>query len=306
MKDARRLIDPITDQESILFLSAHTFCKALQKIIPEIESCIMDKIFVQLYKATQLVVSYREWCKVVHLGLAKNMYRFDPVSGLYKYLFTFESASTYHVFQSITICIRSRCGRKEAMVKDLIIKNRSYRGYDESYKFSREQLMNYVDGARFCASSINIQPLKYFIAYDKEDVDKIQCRIKWARQLPQMTLPHPGMCPTGFVVICQDKNISDNLNRFMKDVGIVAQSMLLMAVEEGLGGCMIGNFAAQDIREGLGLSENLQPLLVVALGKPAETIVLTDVGEDANTAYYRDENDVHYVPKRRLEELLIN
>jgi nitroreductase len=166
--------------------------------------------------------------------------------------------------------------------------------------------MNYVDGARFCASSINIQPLKYFIAYDKEYVDKIQCRIKWARQLPQMTLPHPGMCPTGFVVICQDKNISDNLNRFMKDVGIVAQSMLLMAVEEGLGGCMIGNFAAQDIREGLGLSENLQPLLVVALGKPAETIVLTDVGEDANTAYYRDENDVHYVPKRRLEELLIN
>lgn len=94
------------------------------------------------------------------------------------------------------------------MVKDLIVKNRSFRGYDESCVFTREQLMNYVDGARFCASSINIQPLKYFIAYDKEDVDKIQCRIKWARQLPQMTLPHPGMCPTGFVVICQDKNVA--------------------------------------------------------------------------------------------------
>lgn len=192
------------------------------------------------------------------------------------------------------------------MVKDLIIKNRSYRGYDESYSFTREQLMNYVDGARFCASSINIQPLKYFIAYKKEDVDKIQCRIKWARQLPQITLPHPGMCPTGFIVICQDKGISDNLNRFMKDVGIVAQSMLLMATEEGLGGCMIGNFGAQDIRDGLGLADNLQPLLIVALGKPAETIVLTDVGEDGNTAYYRDENDIHYVPKRSLEELLIN
>ena len=192
------------------------------------------------------------------------------------------------------------------MVKDLIIKNRSYRGYDESYAFTREQLENYVDGARFCASSINIQPLKYFIAWKKEDVDKIQCRIKWARQLPQMTLPHPGMCPTGFVVICQDKNISDNLNRFMKDVGIVAQSMLLMATEEGLGGCMIGNFSAQAIRDGIGLPEDLQPLLVVALGKPAEKIVLTDVGADGSTAYYRDENDVHYVPKRSLEELLIN
>ena len=192
------------------------------------------------------------------------------------------------------------------MIKDLIIKNRSYRGYDESYTFTREQLMNYVDGARFCASSVNMQPLKYFIAWDKPDVDKIQYRIKWARQLPQMTLPHPGMCPTGFIVICQDRNINDNLNRFMKDVGIVAQSMLLMATEEGLGGCMIGNFSAQDIREGLEFPENLQPLLVVALGKPAETIVLTNVGEDGNTAYYRDENDVHYVPKRSLAEILIN
>ena len=192
------------------------------------------------------------------------------------------------------------------MVKDLIVKNRSYRGYDESYKLTREQLMEYVDGARLSASSVNMQPLKYYIAYEKEDSDKIQCRIKWARQLPQMKLPHPGMCPTAFIVICQDKRISDNLNRFMKDVGIVAQSMLLLATEEGLGGCMIGNFDPGDIREGLELPDYLQPLLVVALGKPAETIVLTEVGEDGNTAYYRDENDVHYVPKRSLSDLLIN
>ena len=197
-------------------------------------------------------------------------------------------------------------GENKTMVKDLIIKNRSYRGYDESYTFTREQLENYVDGARLCASSVNIQPLKYFIAWEKSDVDKIQPRVKWARQLPQMTLPHPGMCPTAFIVICQDKSISDNLNRFMIDIGIVAQSMLLMATEEGLGGCMIGNFGAQDIREALDLPENLQPMLVVALGKPAEKIVITDVGTDGNTAYYRDENDVHYVPKRGLGELLIN
>lgn len=202
--------------------------------------------------------------------------------------------------------MRQKGKHMESMVKDLIIKNRSYRGYDENYTFTRDQLMNYVDGARFCASSVNIQPLKYFIAWEKADVNKIQCRIKWARQLPQMTLPHPGMCPTGFIVICQDKNISNNLNRFIKDIGIVAQSILLMAAEEGLGGCMIGNYDALDVREGLGLPENLQPMLVIALGKPAETIILTDVKEDGNTAYYRDENDVHYVPKRSLEDLLIN
>lgn len=192
------------------------------------------------------------------------------------------------------------------MVKDLIIKNRSYRGYDEEYRFSREQLMDYVDGARLCASSINIQPLKYYIAWERSDVDRIQPRIKWARQLPHMTLPHPGMCPTAFIVICQDLSISDNLNRFMKDIGIVAQSMLLMAVEEGLGGCMIGNFKAEEIREALALPAHLHPMLVIALGKPAETVILTEVGDNGETAYYRDENDVHYVPKRKLEDLLIN
>ncbi|MBQ9156405.1 MAG: nitroreductase family protein [Eubacterium sp.] len=192
------------------------------------------------------------------------------------------------------------------MVKDLITRNRSYRGYDESYKFSRDQLLDYVDGARLCASSINIQPLKYYIAFEKDDVDKIQSRIRWARQLPDLRLPHPGMCPTAFIVICQDKDISDNLNRFTKDIGIVAQSILLMAVEEGLGGCMIGNFSAGDIHDALNLSENLHPMLVIALGKPAETVILTEVGEDGDTAYYRDENDIHYVPKRALEDLLIN
>lgn len=192
------------------------------------------------------------------------------------------------------------------MIKDLIIKNRSYRGYDEEYTFSKEQLMDYVDGARLCASSLNIQPLKYFIAWEKTDVDKIQKRILWARQMPQISLPHPGKCPTAFIIIFQDKNISASQNLFMKDVGIVAQSMLLMAVENDLGGCMIGSFDGMKIREDLGIPDNLQPMLVVALGKPAETVVLTDVGEDGKTAYYRDENDVHYVPKRRLEDLLIN
>ena len=192
------------------------------------------------------------------------------------------------------------------MVKDLIIKNRSYRGYDESCSLTREQLMNYVDGARFCASSINMQPLKYFVACENADVEKIQKFVRWARRLPGITLPHPGMYPTAYLVICQDRNIFDNLNRFTMDIGIAAQSMLLMAAEEGLGGCMIRNFDPEEIRKALDLPAYLQPMLVIALGRPAETIVLTEMGEDGETAYYRDENDVHYVPKRSLEELLIN
>lgn len=150
------------------------------------------------------------------------------------------------------------------MLKDLVLKNRSYRGFDESVRISRETLEGFVDCARLCPSSVNKQPLKYFLAWEPEDVEKVQGLTKWARALPDMVLPHPGKRPTGFVVICQDKRIDENLNRYQKDVGIVA------------------------------------------FGKPAEEIHLVDVPEDGNTNYYRDENDVHYVPKRTLADELLN
>lgn len=192
------------------------------------------------------------------------------------------------------------------MLEELVKKNRSYRGYDESYEFTREQLLSYVDLSRFTASSINLQPLKYYISYEKENVKLVQSLTSWARALPQMKLPHDGMCPTGFIIILQDKDIASNIGRFNKDVGIVAQTILLKAVEDGLGGCMIGNYNAETVKEKLNLSDNLEPLLIVALGLPKEEIVLTDVLEDGKTNYYRDENDVHYVPKRKLEDILVN
>ncbi len=190
------------------------------------------------------------------------------------------------------------------MLKDLVRKNRSYRGYDHSYAFTREQLANYVDLARLCPSSVNKQPFKYYLAWEPEVVAKIQAQTRWARALQPTTLPRPGKEPTAFIIICQDAQIDPNLNRYMKDVGIVAQTMLLGAVEEGLGGCMIGNFTAASVSEVLGLAENLHPLLVVAFGKPAEEIILVDV-KDGETNYYRDAADVHYVPKRSLEDEIL-
>ncbi len=189
------------------------------------------------------------------------------------------------------------------MFKDLVKRNRSYRGFDESRKITKEELLEFVDCARLTASSVNKQPFKYYLAWEKDQVDQIQAMTKWAAALPQLTLPHEGMHPTAFIVICQDTKIA--AGPFLKDVGIVAQTMLLAAVDQGLGGCMIGNFSPDAVKKALGLAEELTPLLIVAFGKPAETVVLTEVGEDGKTAYYRDENDVHYVPKRRLEDIIL-
>lgn len=191
------------------------------------------------------------------------------------------------------------------MIKELIKKNRSWRGYDESRRVTRQELEEMVDCARLSASSVNRQPLKYYLSWEKEETDRILALTKWARGLPNLTLPHPGKCPTAFLVICQDKKISDAMARFQKDIGIAAQSILLCAVEMGLGGCMIGNFSPAAVKEELSLPEELEPMLIVAIGKPAEKIMLTEAGPEDSVDYYRDEQDVHYVPKRRLEDLVL-
>ena len=191
------------------------------------------------------------------------------------------------------------------MLKDLVRKSRSYRGYDRSYRFTRERLEDLADCARLCPSSVNKQPLRYYLAWEEETVSRIQAETRWARALQPTVLPRPGKEPTAFIVICQDETLDPNLNRYMKDVGIVAQTMLLAAVEQGLGGCMIGNFTAGSVRRVLELPETIHPLLILALGKPDEEIVLVDV-KDGDTNYYRDENDVHYVPKRSLKDELLN
>lgn len=191
------------------------------------------------------------------------------------------------------------------MLKDLVIKNRSYRGFDENYSFTKEQLESYIDLTRYTASSVNAQPLKYKIVFEKNEVEAVRPLTRWARALPDMVLPHPNMHATAFIIICQDTDISPNLARYQKDIGIVAQTITLAAVEDGLGGCMIGNFTPDEVKETLNLAENLTPMLIIALGKPAEEIVIKEIDNGESTKYYRDENDVHYVPKRKLKDILI-
>ena len=191
------------------------------------------------------------------------------------------------------------------MLIDLVKKNRSCRGYNENRKITKEELLELVDCARLCPSTANAQPLRYYLAWEEEETRRIQVHTNWAKALPQLKLPHKGMCPTAFIIILQDTAVEENLSKYQKDVGITAQTMLLAATEKGLGGCMIGNFGAGSLKAERNLPDNLAPLLVVAVGEPAETVELVEIGQGESTNYYRDEKDVHYVPKRRLEDVVV-
>lgn len=191
------------------------------------------------------------------------------------------------------------------MLKDLVLKNRSYRGFDESYRVTKEELTDLVDIARFTASGANLQPLKYHLITGGEELKRMNELTKWGKMLTQMTLPHPGQFPTAYILVMVDTNICKEPKNADTDLGIAAQTILLAAVEKGLGGCMIGNFDKEAASGIFPHDEALRPVLAIAVGKPVETVKLTEVGENGSTRYYRDDKDVHYVPKRKTEDLLV-
>ncbi len=191
------------------------------------------------------------------------------------------------------------------MIKDLVKRNRSYRGFDESFKVDEETLTELIDIARLTASGANAQPLKYHPIFKEEEVKKMNSLTRWGKMLTNMTLPHPGQFPTAYILMFVDTDICKEPKNADADLGIAAQTIMLAAVEKGLGGCMIANFDKEAAFEAFSHKPNHRPMLALAIGKPIETVKLVDVNEDGSTKYYRDDRDVHYVPKRKLEDILI-
>jgi len=187
------------------------------------------------------------------------------------------------------------------MIKELVMKNRSYRRFWEERKIKLEELEQLVELARYSGSGANLQPLKYILACTPEKNSKIFPALKWAGYLTDWSGPVEGERPTGYIVIVGDKNIS---KIFGVDPGIVMQSMLLGAVELGLGGCMFGSINREDLKENLNVPDQYEILYVLALGKPKEEVEIEDAVESIK--YYRDENSVHHVPKRTMKELILD
>jgi nitroreductase len=188
------------------------------------------------------------------------------------------------------------------MLSDLVAKNRSYRRFEEGVQIKREVLEACLDLARLSASGSNAQPLKYVLSNDRSTNAKIFSTLSWAGYLQDWPGPAEGERPSAYVVVLLDTDIRKDPGC---DHGIAAQSIMLGAVEHGLGGCMLGSIRKKELSELLKLPPKFEILLVLALGKPVENVEIETVGPDGDIKYWRDESGVHHVPKRSLDDLIV-
>lgn len=188
------------------------------------------------------------------------------------------------------------------MIKELILKNRSYRRFYENELIEMDTLKELVNLARLSASGANLQPLKYALSNTQGKNEEIFKTLGWAGYLKDWDGPEKGERPSAYIIILNDLSISKN--PFL-DPGIAAQSILLGAVENGLGGCMLGNIDKKELKAVLNLEDSYEIVLVVALGKPKEEVTIEPLKLTGDVKYWRDEDKIHHVPKRALDDIIL-
>ncbi len=188
------------------------------------------------------------------------------------------------------------------MIHELVKRNRSYRRFKAGAVIERETLRELLELARHSPSAANLQPLKFVLSHDEERNARVFPHLAWAGYLEDWPGPALGERPTAYIVILGDTEIG---KAFDYDAGIAAQSILLGAAELGLGGCIIGSIEREGLRRTLAIPRHLEILLILALGRPAESVQIETVGPNGDIRYWRDAEGTHHVPKRSLDELIV-
>ena len=192
---------------------------------------------------------------------------------------------------------RPKVVRNHPSLESLLKRNRSYRGYDASRVVTEADLKKLLEVVPWVGSGMNAQPLRFKLVTG-DSAALVHPLVKLGAALPEEHLPHTGEEPSAYIVVCS----TSPENRVVDmDLGIAAQSILLRAVELGLGGIFILNFKASELAAALQLP--LQPLAIIGIGKPSERIFLVDAKPGDSLDYYRKDG-VHFVPKLPVKDLL--
>ncbi len=190
------------------------------------------------------------------------------------------------------------------MLSDLILKNRSYRRFHQDIPISLDTLRELIALARLSAAARNLQPLRYVLCADRATNAAVFDTLAWAGYLRDWPGPVEGERPAAYIVVLHDTTLGGQAY-IGADYGLAAQNILLGAVERGLGGCIIASVQREKLRGILAIPERYEILVVVALGAPKETVVVEDLAPNGDIKYWRDADQMHHVPKRSLDELIL-
>lgn len=186
------------------------------------------------------------------------------------------------------------------MMKELVQKNRSYRRYYQEKNITENELLDLIDTARLTPSGANKQPIRYMISCTEKDNQKVFACLRWAGYYNDWDGPVEGERPSAYIIMLSPKDVNTG-----QDEGIIGQTILLSAVEKGMGGCFIANIDREKLVEELQVPEQYAVKLVLALGYPKEKVVIDEITDQDDIKYYRDDEQTHHVPKIRLEDLII-
>lgn len=189
-------------------------------------------------------------------------------------------------------------------IKALLESNRSIRRFDEDRAIYKADLDKLIELTRYCASGRNVQPLRYIRVTDDNECKLLFPLLVWAGYLEDWAGPVEGERPSAYLVLCLDTRYG---KQCLCDDGLQLQAITLGARALGIGCCIIKSFNLSKLRELFHIDDSLLPLYVVALGYPAERVIIesTNGSADADIKYYRTQDGVHHVPKRPLEELIL-
>lgn len=188
------------------------------------------------------------------------------------------------------------------MFSDLVKATRSFRNFDPTYRINDEIMESLVELCRYTPSTANSQSIKFAYANSENLCEKIFPMLGWAGYIKENKPPYDGNVPAGYILVCFDTDVA---NEIEIDAGICAQTIVLGAMDMGIGACMIGSFDKQKATELFNLPSNIKPRLMIALGRPKETVEIVDI-KDGDVKYYRDGKFKHFVPKRTTDELIID
>lgn len=194
---------------------------------------------------------------------------------------------------------RTKVKRVGHTLDELLLRNRSHRGYLKDYVVKRDELERIVSVCSKLSSGCNQQVLRYHLVTRGEESEQLLRSIRLGAALPELHLPFPGTEPEAFIIACC--GVPESKLVYM-DLGIALQSMSLKAVEMGLNGLIIGAFHKDEVKA--LLPDGMEPLAILAVGKGIEKIELVPIAADESHAYYRRDG-VHYVPKVQAKDLIV-